>query len=98
MRDCYNRITPNFEEWEKLGWVCTEVHEQTFTLSRPNDYPLDFDQIVFELNEEDKTPRVWKENISLDGCRKLDFTPDEQLQVNKDIQNYYEEIKNNLEA
>ena len=97
MRDCYNRITPNFEEWKKLGWICTEIHEQTFTLSRPNDCHLDFDQIVFELDEEDKNPRVWKENISLDGWRRLDFTPEEQLQVNKDIQNYYEEIKNNLE-
>ena len=91
MRDCYNRITPNFEEWEKLGWICTEIHEQTFTLSRPEDTHWDFTQIVFELGDDTESPKVWKERISLYSCGEEPFTAEEQALVDADIKNYYEE-------
>ena len=95
MRDMYNRITPDFEAWEKLGWICEEIHEQTFTLGKPNDCHYDFEQIVFELDDTLDSPKVWKERISIDGCKVLDFTEEEQIQVNKDLENYYKEIKRN---
>lgn len=96
MRDRYNRITPNFEAWEKLGWVCEEIHEQTYTLGKTNDSYYDFEQIVFEFDEtSNDSPKVWKERISIDGCKVLDFTKEEQIQVDKDIKNFYEEILNN---
>ena len=99
MRDQYGRITPDFDAWKKLGWVCTEIHENCYTLSKENDNSYwEFEQIYFDFEQDSDSPKVTKERLSMEASRNaiLDFTPEEQEQVNKDLANYYEEIKKGL--
>lgn len=97
MRNEYGEITPDFEAWEKLGYYLEETHSHTYTLCNVDGDQYDFIHIVASYDAELSEPEYTKEHFSLwmsgPRCESEPFTPDEQKQIELDIENFKEENK-----
>ena len=98
MRDRYGEITPDFDAWEKLGYYLEEIHSRTYTLCNLDGDQYDFIHIVASYDAELSEPEYTKEHFSLfinaPRCEEEKFTPEEQKQIELDIENFKKE-KNN---
>lgn len=87
MRDKYNRITPDLEAWDKLGYIVSEIHEDTWTLEDKDASFSDFTHIVVDY-DEDEEPEYTKEQFTFPDSKLVPFTDAEQEQIQKDIANW----------